>query len=223
MLKSGRPRVDQVLVDAGWEPFGCPPGRAEIKMRDSKVTSPTSLVRTALWSAVGLIIFAALMRLAPHPWNFTPLAAMALFGGAALRKPLFAFGVPLAALAASDLILNSWLVGNALAPPNPWVYGSFVLIGLLGFGLGRRRGVGALAAASLGGSVLFFMLTNFGLWTSGLLYPRTMAGLGACYTAALPFFANTLAGDLFWNAVLFGGFYAVSRLADGGAQSATRA
>ena len=181
-----------------------------------------SPVRTALWSAVGLIVFAALMRLAPHPWNFTPVAAMALFGGAALRRPLFAFGVPLAALAASDLILNSWLVGNALAPPNPWVYGSFVLIGLLGLGVGPRRGVGALAAASLGGSVLFFGLTNFGLWSSGLLYPRTMAGLAACYTAALPFFANTLAGDMFWNTVLFGGFYAVSRLADGRGLPATR-
>ena len=192
-------------------------------MQDPKLTSQTSLVRTALWSAVGLIVFAALMRLAPHPWNFTPVAAMALFGGAALRKPLFAFGVPLAALAASDLILNRMLVGNALAPPNPWVYGSFLLIGLLGFSVSKRRGVGTLAAASLGGSVLFFVLTNFGMWSSGLLYPRTMAGLATCYTAALPFFANTLAGDLFWNAVLFGGFYAVSRMADGRALPATRA
>lgn len=192
-------------------------------MQDPKATSQPSPVRTALWSAVGLIVFAALMRLAPHPWNFTPVAAMALFGGAALRRPLFAFGVPLAALAASNLVLNSWLVGNALAPPDPWVYGSFVLIGLLGFLVGARRGVGTLAAASLGGSVLFFGLTNFGLWASGLLYPRTMEGLAACYTAALPFFANTLAGDLFWNAILFGGFYAVHRLADGRALSATRA
>jgi len=172
---------------------------------------------------MGLIVFAALMRLAPHPWNFTPVAAMALFGGAALKRPLFAFGVPLAALAASDLVLNSWLVGNALAPPNPWVYGSFVLIGLMGFGLGHSRRIGTLAAASLGGSVLFFVLTNFGVWSAGLLYPRTMAGLAACYTAALPFFANTVAGDLFWNAVLFGGFYAVSRVAGGSTLSATRA
>jgi len=172
---------------------------------------------------MGLIVFAALMRLAPHPWNFTPVAAMALFGGAALRRPLFAFGVPLAALAVSDLFLNSLLVGNALAPPNPWVYGSFILIGLLGFGIGSRRGIGTLAAASLGGSILFFILTNLGLWTTGLLYPRTVAGLAACYAAALPFFANTVAGDLFWNAVLFGGLYAVSRVAGGRTLPATRA
>ena len=184
-------------------------------MHDHNSTSQPSAIRSTLWAALGLIVFAALMRLAPHPWNFTPVAAMALFGGAALRRPLFAFGVPLAALAISDLFLNSWLVGNALAPPNPWVYGSFVLIGIMGYMVGTGRGVGFLAGASLTGSVLFFGLTNLGTWASGILYPRTMEGLAACFTAALPFFANTVMGDLFWNAVLFGGFYAVSRMTRG--------
>jgi hypothetical protein len=168
--------------------------------------------RGALWAAVGLILFAALMRLAPHPWNFTPVAAMALFGGVVMRRPLFAFGVPLAALALSDLVINAWMVGNPLAAPNLWVYGSFVLIGVLGFALQRRRSAGVVAGASVTGSVLFFVLTNFGVWAAGLLYPRTLAGLGACYTAAIPFFANTLLGDLFWNAVLFGAYYGLVRV-----------
>ncbi len=186
------------------------PGRNQ-NMNDNNSTSQPSSMRTILWAVVGLIGFAALMRLAPHPWNFTPVAAMALFGGAVLRRPLFAFGVPLAALAISDMFLNIGYVGNALAPPNPWVYGSFLLIGIMGYMVGAGRGVGFLAGASLTGSVLFFGLTNLGTWAAGILYPRTMEGLAVCFTAALPFFANTVMGDLFWNAVLFGGFYAVSR------------
>ncbi len=174
---------------------------------------PTSPVRATLWAAAGLIVFAALMRLAPHPWNFTPVAAMALFGGAALRRPLFAFGVPLLALLVSDFALNFWHVGQALVPPDPWVYGSFILIGLLGYTVGRQARVATLATASLSGSVLFFALTNLGVWAGGVLYPRTLEGLAACFTAALPFFANTVAGDLFWNAVLFGAFHAIGRLA----------
>jgi hypothetical protein len=168
----------------------------------------------ALVAAAGLILFAALMRLVPHPWNFTPVAAMALFGGMVMRRPLFAFGVPLAALVLSDLFINAWVVGSPLVLPNGWVYGTFILIGLLGFTLRKRRSVGVVAAASISGSVLFFALTNFGVWASGLLYPRTSQGLAACYTAAIPFFANTLMGDLFWNAVLFGAFYGIVRLAD---------
>jgi hypothetical protein len=168
----------------------------------------------ALVAAAGLILFAALMRLVPHPWNFTPVAAMALFGGMVMRRPLFAFGVPLVALALSDLFINAWVVGSPLVAPNAWVYGAFILIGLLGFSLRGRRSVGVVAAASISGSVLFFALTNFGVWAAGLFYPRTLQGLAACYTAAIPFFANTLTGDLFWNAVLFGAFYGIVKLTD---------
>lgn len=192
-------------------------------MSNLTTKSHASSVRATLWAVAGLIGFAALMRLAPHPWNFTPVAAMALFGGAVLRRPLFAFGVPLLALLASDVVLNLWHVGNALAPPNLWVYGSFIMIGLMGYGLGRGRSVGTLAAASVSGSVLFFGVTNLGVWAGGILYPRTAEGLAACFTAALPFFANTLAGDLFWNTVLFGGFYAFSRLQAGAPLHAGRA
>jgi hypothetical protein len=87
-----------------------------------------------------------------------------------------------------------------------WVYGSFALIVCLGLQLQSRRRLLTIAGAALAGSVLFFALTNFGVWASDGLYPRTIAGLGACYLAAIPFFQNTLAGDLVYTALLFGGF-----------------
>ena len=80
-------------------------------------------------TAVALVAMAALARLIPHPPNVAPIAAMALFGGAVIGRPLFAFGVPLLALALSDLVLNATLVGTPFAPPDPFVYGSFLLIG----------------------------------------------------------------------------------------------
>ena len=162
-----------------------------------------------LWAAVGLVALAALMRLVPHPWNFTPVGAMALFGGAALRRPVFALGVPLAAMALSDLILGWMGQAQTMAV---WVYASFALVGLLGLVLRRRHAPRRIAAASLAGSVIFFSVTNLGVWVSGSVgYPMTFEGLAACYAAAVPFFVSTVAGDLFWNAVLFGTFVLVGR------------
>lgn len=155
-------------------------------------------------TAVALVAMAAVARLLPHPPNVAPIAAMALFGGAVIGRPLFAFGVPLLALALSDLALNATLVGNPFAPPDPFVYGSFILIGAIGFALRSRRSFGTVATASVAGSMLFFLVTNFGSWAISGMYPRTPAGLGTCYAAALPFFWPTLLGDLFWAGLLFG-------------------
>ena len=89
-------------------------------------------------TAAALVAMAAVARLLPHPPNVAPIAAMALFGGAVIGRPLFAFGVPLLALALSDLALNATLVGNPFAPPDPFVYGSFILIGAIGLNLTTR-------------------------------------------------------------------------------------
>ena len=164
---------------------------------------------TLLWAAAGLVVMAALMRIVVHPWNFAPIGAMALFGGAALRRPVFAFAVPLAAMAASDLLLG--FMGRTQTMLG-WVYAAFVLIGLLGFALRRSHSPVRVAAASVGGSVLFYLVTNFGVWAGGWVgYPMTLGGLMASYTAAIPFFWNTLGGDLVWNAVLFGTLALISR------------
>jgi hypothetical protein len=147
----------------------------------------------------GMIFLAAASRLIPHPPNFTPLAAMALFGGAYISDKRLAFALPLAALFLSDTVLGFY---HGMI----WVYGSFALIVCLGLPLQSRRRLRPIAGAALAGSVLFFALTNFGVWASGSMYPRTLGGLGACYVAAIPFFQNTIAGDLIYTALLFGGF-----------------
>ncbi|MFQ5720169.1 MAG: DUF6580 family putative transport protein [Acidobacteriota bacterium] len=166
-----------------------------------------------LWMAVGLVGLAALSRLVVHPWNVAPVGAMALFGGMALRRPGFAFGAPLLAMAISDLLLG--LMGRAQTMAG-WVYGAFFLVALLGFLLRGRLTAGRVLAGSLGGSLIFFLVTNFGVWVSGAVaYPMTPAGLASCYVAAIPFFGSSLAGDLVWNAVLFGSFGWMVRRARG--------
>jgi hypothetical protein len=144
--------------------------------------------------AVLLIGFAALSRFVPHPDNFTPIAAMALFGGVYFDKR-YAFVVPLAAMVVSDYFIG---FHNTI----PYVYGSFVLTGLIGIWLKNHKSLGWIVGASLSSSVLFFVVTNFGVWVSGG-YPQSFAGLVECYVAAIPFFRNTVLGDLLYVAVLF--------------------
>jgi hypothetical protein len=146
----------------------------------------------------GMILAAAVSRLIPHPPNFSPIAAMALFGGAAFADKRAAFLMPLAGLFLSDLVLGFYAI-------TPVVYGSFALIVCLGFWVRRRRSVGRIAGAAMMSALLFFVVTNFGVWAMGRLYPPTPAGLVACYVAAIPFFQNTLLSNLSYSALLFGG------------------
>jgi hypothetical protein len=145
-----------------------------------------------------MVFSAAAARLIPHPPNFTPIAALALFGGAQFADKRLAFGLPLAALGLSDLVLGFY-------PGIVVVYGSFALIAALGLLLRSRRTPRLIAAAALLASASFFAITNFAVWMAGTLYPLTFAGLAACYTAAIPFFGHTLAGDAVYTAILFGG------------------
>lgn len=152
-----------------------------------------------------LITLAALSRLMPHPPNFTPVAAIALFGGAYLDKR-FALIVPLAAMLVSD-----WFLGfHSLMP---FVYGSLLAIGLIGIWLKAHKTLGWTLAATLSASVLFFVVTNFAVWLMpNSMYPKTTEGLIACYVAAIPFFRNSLMGDLFYVALLFGVYELVARM-----------
>lgn len=143
-----------------------------------------------------LIAAAALCRIAPHPPNVTPLAAMALFGGAALPKKQ-AYLFPLLAMALSDLFLG-WHSTMA------FVYGSFLLTVFLGRSIAEKKTPGGILQACLISSSAFFLITNFGVWLTQSLYSKDMAGLAACYAAAIPFYRNTLLGDLFFTAALFG-------------------
>ena len=152
-----------------------------------------------------LIIFAiAVFRLFPHPPNFSPVAAMALFGGAYFTDKRIAFIVPLAALLLSDILLG-------LHDTMVYVYAGFALTVAAGFWVGRRIGAGRIALAVVGSSVLFFVLSNFGVWVTSGLYPMTVEGLLQAYVAAIPFFQNSLLGNAVFTALLFGGFHALQR------------
>src|SRR3954454_6955022 len=156
---------------------------------------------TVLLSAV---VTAAALRLVPHPPNFTPIGAMALFSGAYLGRRWLAFAAPLGALLLSDLVLGFYR-GQAT------VYFSVALIVMIGMAALQRRSALRVGLAAIASSILFFVITNFGMWLFSGFYPRTMAGLEACYIAAIPFFQNTVAGDLFYSGLLFGGFALLER------------
>lgn len=145
----------------------------------------------------GMILAAAASRLIPHPPNFTPIAAIALFGGAQFSSKRAAFLVPLAGLFLSDLVFGFYAI-------TPVVYGSFVLTVCIGFWVRQRHSVQRIACAAVASTILFFVLTNFGVWAIDNLYPKTTAGLVGCYVAAIPFFRNMLLGDLLYSALLFG-------------------
>jgi hypothetical protein len=150
------------------------------------------------------IVAAAALRLVPHPPNFSPIDAMALFSGAYLGRRGIAFAAPLAALLLSDLVLGFYA--------GMWVqYVTVALVVLIGWGALKRVAVLRVAGAAIASSMLFFLVTNFGTWALSGMYPPTASGLAACYVAAVPFFQNTLAGDLFFSGMLFGGFALLER------------
>jgi hypothetical protein len=146
-----------------------------------------------------MILLAAASRLIPHPPNFAPITALALFSGAKFSDKRLSLLVPLTALIISDTVLGFY--------KQLWVvYGCFCLIVCIGFMIRKRTAAWAVAAATVTSSILFFVLTNFGVWALGSLYSKTLEGLIACYVAAIPFFQNAVLGDVFYAALLFMGF-----------------
>ena len=137
--------------------------------------------------------------------NISPITALALFSGAYLADRKLAILLPLAAMLVGDLILG-------LHEMMFFVYGSFVLIAMIGFFISSRVSGHVVISASLVSSVVFFLLTNLGVWMVSGLYPLTAEGLVACYTAAIPFFQLTLLGDLFFVGLTFGIFQLLQRL-----------
>ncbi len=163
-----------------------------------------------------VIISAIIMRLVPHIPNFAPITAAALFAAAYLPKK-YALLVPLAAIAVSDYLLlyispfsaqvfNFSRIQPLSAIVNDttlWVWGSFMISGLLGLVLRRRRSAIRVGAITIAASLQFFVITNFGVWAAGA-YARDLSGLATSYIAGLPFLRATLLGDLFYAASFFG-------------------
>lgn len=147
---------------------------------------------------LGFIIIGIVGRLIPHPPNFTPINALALFGSCYLGNRWLAVLILLSSLFLSDVILGFHSV-------MPFVYLSFTLTIMMGWRL-RNKTFHHIPTVCLASSFLFFFITNFGVWLTNVLYPKTLIGLEMCYLAAIPFLTNQLLGDLTYTFLLFGSF-----------------
>jgi hypothetical protein len=154
---------------------------------------------------VSAIIFAlALFRLLPHWPNVSPVAAMALFGGAYFADKRMALIIPFVALFLSDLVLG---LHNTML----FVYAGFAMTVAIGMLLKNRVSISNTTFAAVAASVLFFLTTNFGVWLTSPLYTKTAEGLMQAYAAGIPFFQNSLLGNLVYTAVIFGGYYLLQK------------
>ncbi|CAH0995545.1 hypothetical protein EMA8858_01668 [Emticicia aquatica] len=168
---------------------------------------------TRFSTLVAIVVLAALSRFLPHPFNFTPIAAIALFGGAYFTNRWQAIAVPMGAMLLSDTMLEI-LTGYGFHSGMILVYGVFALVTILGMVLLKNVNPVRVISASIVSSLIFFLITNFAfLYPEAVIadpnlghYPHNLSGIIASYTAGIPFLRNQILGDLFFSGVLFGGF-----------------
>lgn len=146
---------------------------------------------------VGIILLAGLVRILPHPWNFTPVLAACIYSGCYLNNIFLALSLPLIAVFAGDVSLGLY---NGII----WVYTAYIFVILLGVLFKDNFSFKKNALLAVSGSIIFFIISNFGVWFGGTIYPKNLAGLTACYIAAIPFFYNSLLGTLMYSGIFFG-------------------
>jgi hypothetical protein len=171
-------------------------------MKPPALESDYPVARALLIAA--MIVFAGIIRIVPHPWNLAPIGAMALFSGAVIRNRLLALVLPLLAMLAGDAFIGFHIL-------MPVVYASFLISILIGFRLREHRTLARVGGAVFAGAVQFFLVTNLGVWAFLHSYPKTFAGLAACYAEGLPYFWNTLAGDAFFSVLFFAALFLAER------------
>ncbi|MBI2020262.1 hypothetical protein HYS94_02470 [Candidatus Daviesbacteria bacterium] len=155
--------------------------------------------------AIGIILMGIFSRLVPHAPNIAAIGALMLFGGVYLPKKIF--WLPILALFITDFFIGFY--GTDMI----YVYGSYLLVGLIGLWLRKHKKPLIVLGSALTSSVLFFLITNFGVWAPpNNWYPHTLDGLLTSYTMALPFFRNSLIGDLGYTVLLFGGYEIIQYL-----------
>ena len=163
-------------------------------MRDASLSRP--------WLVPALLLLGVVARLVPHPWNATPVMAIALFGGTYLSRR-WGIALPLLIIALTDVVLGPHST-------MPFTWAATALTAMLAWWVRRHPTPARMFGAAIAGSVQFFVVTNLGVWLVGGLYPHTAEGLRQCFAAAVPFFRNALAGDLVFTGALFGGYAALS-------------
>lgn len=157
-------------------------------------------ISISTWVILGLVVLAAVSRFLPHPICFSPIAAMAIFGGAYFAKKSIAIILPIIVMLATDCIIGFY--------PEMWgVYLPFVIAGCLGFLLRKKVSVLRVGGICISSSVIFYLVSNFAVWLQGMCgYPMSWEGLMQCYVMALPFFRNELLGTLAYSGILFGAY-----------------
>ena len=169
------------------------------------------------WFSALVVILIAASRLMSHTDNFVPVFAMILFASVHLKNKLQAILISIGALWLSDLYINNWgkyaeYHNEFIFISSPFNYLSYLLIALIGFKLFQNTiSIKKVFGSSLFVGVVFFIVSNFGVWISGSLYPLTFDGLLSCYTAAIPFFRSTLSSNMLFSFILFGGYYALQK------------
>lgn len=161
---------------------------------------------THFWFVVGLVVLAVATRVFPHLPNSTAVGALALWGGLAFRSR----GLNLGLLALVLLITDSFL---GFYQGAVWVYLGFAAMAVCGSSLKVEKSLTRLAGGVALGSFLFFALSNFGVWLSMDLYPKTLEGLAQCYTMALPFYGKQLIGETVYNLMVAGAYLLTFKVA----------
>ena len=145
----------------------------------------------------------ALPYLLPDMWNFSAVGALAIFAGAQFEDKRFAFLMPIAAMAISDIF-----IGNGFSI---LVYSGFAAMVACGFLIRNKISSLNILLASFVSAGVFFLITNFAFFYPSTLYPRNISGILTSYAAGLPFFRNMLISNILFSAVLFGRFYLLSK------------
>lgn len=161
-----------------------------------------------------IILLAAFTRIMPHPPNFSPMAAIGLFGAAHFAKKWQAFFIPLIGIWVSDLVINNYVYSSSSSnfvwfySGFYWQYISYILIIFTGlFIFNRGISLTKTAGGMISSSGIFFLVSNFGVWAGGTMYPKNFSGLITCYAAGVPFIHNTIISDVLFTTVLFGTYY----------------
>lgn len=161
---------------------------------------------------LSLIVFAAFSRVIPHPANFSPLGAIALFGAAYFKRSWQSLVIPILTVWLSDLFINN-IIYKAYYPTFTffydgflWTYMSYVLIGLYGMLVLKKIDLKRIITGITGATAIFFFVSNIGCWAGNTNYSQTFSGLVDCYIAGIPYLSGTILGDVCYGIVLFGGF-----------------
>ena len=167
-----------------------------------------------LFSAIVVLLIVS-SRLIPHTANFVPVFAMILFAAAHFKNKLQAIAISVGALWLSDLYINNWgayseYYSEFILFSSPFNYLAYIIIALLSVQIFKNTiTISKVLSSSIGVGVVFFIVSNFGVWLSGTMYPMTFEGLVTCYVAAIPFFRATLTSNILFSFILFGGYYAL--------------